>query len=263
MAQQKPTFSVFTKPWKIPLPELGRLIAGLGFDGVELPVRPGFQVEPEHAGQDLPVAVRQLGEFGLKISSVAAQPTEALIATCGELGIPIIRLMASIGDEDYLAGERRWQQELDRLLPLLESYGVKLGIQNHNGRYVSETSGLRRLIERYDPRYVGAVWDAGHSALNGELPELALDIVWSHLCMVNLKNAFWRRTSGPEAEDVQWRPYWTTGRQGLASWREVVAELRRRDYTDVVCLTAQYTDEAAVERLIGEDLLFAKSLFPR
>src|SRR5207253_9475217 len=94
-----------------------------------------------------------------------------------------------------------------------------------------------------------------------EEPELAFAIVWDHLGMVNLKNAFWRRTNGPEAEDVQWRPYWTSGRQGLASWPRVAAELTRRGYRGTVCLTAEYSDEAVVERLAAADLGYARSLF--
>jgi hypothetical protein len=30
----------------------------------------------------------------------------------------------------------------------------------------------------------------------------------------------------------------------------------------VVCLTAEYSDEASVNRLIAEDMAYAKSLFP-
>ena len=117
------------------------------------------------------------------------------------------------------------------------------------------------MIGRYDPRQIGAVWDAAHNALNGEEPDLAIDIVWSHLCLVNLKNAFWKRANGPEAEDVEWRPYWTSGRQGLASWPRVAAELKRRGYRGGICLTAEYSDEASVERLVAEDIAYAKALF--
>ena len=56
------TFTVFTKPWTMPLPELARHVASLGFSGVELPVRPGFQVEPDRVAQDLPVACRILAD---------------------------------------------------------------------------------------------------------------------------------------------------------------------------------------------------------
>jgi hypothetical protein len=41
----------------------------------------------------------------------------------------------------------------------------------------------------------------------------------------------------------------------------VVAELKRRSYQGVVCLTAEYSDQASVDRLIAEDLAYARSLF--
>ncbi len=261
MSAQTVTFSVFTKPWKLPLPELGRFVKSLGFDGIELPVRPGYQVEPERVTRDLPQAARQLADFGVKITSVAGPTDEATIAACAACSIPTIRTMVRVEADGYMATEARTQRGYDALLPLLERYDVRIGVQNHSGNYVCNAMGQRHLIERYDPRYIGAVWDAGHNALSGEDPEPALDIVWPHLCMVNLKNAFWRRATGPDAEHVRWKSYWTSGRQGLASWPRVAAELRRRGYTGVVCLTAEYSDEQAVDRLIAEDLAFAKSLW--
>ena len=59
---------------------------------------------------------------------------------------------------------------------------------------------------------------------------------------------------------MQWRPFWTSGRQGLASWPQVAGELNRRGYEGVVCLDAEY-DAASTGRLIAADLAFAKTLF--
>ncbi len=254
-------FSVFTKPWKMPLPELGRFVAGLGVDGIELPVRPGFQVLPENVRRDLPRAARLLAGYGVRILSVAGPTDEPTIAACAEAGVPTIRVMVPIGDDGYLATEARVQREYDALVPLLARHGVRIGVQNHCDRFVANAAGLRRLIERYDPRQIGAVWDPAHNGLQGEDPELAADILWSHLCMVNLKNALWLRRNGPEAEVAEWSVYWTSGRQGLASWPRVAAELKRRGYRGVLCLTAEYSDEPAVDRLIAEDIAFARSLF--
>ena len=264
MNTQPIAFSLFTKPWRSPLPELAQFTTRLGFDCIELPVRPGYQVLPENVARDLSPAVKLLADHGVKVFSVTppgGPVGEPFIAACAEAGVPVIRVMAPIGAEGYLTSVARLQREYDALLPLLEKHGIQLGVQNHCGRMVCNAMGLRHLIERYDPRRIAVVWDAAHNALNGEEPELALDIIWSHLCMVNLKNAFWRRVGGPEAEDVQWRPWWTTGRQGLASWPRVAAELRRRAYRGVICLTAEYSDEAAVDRLIAQDIGFAKALF--
>ena len=57
------TFSVFTKPWKTPLAELGRFVHDLGFDAIELPVRPGYQVTPENVARDLPRAAATLASL--------------------------------------------------------------------------------------------------------------------------------------------------------------------------------------------------------
>jgi len=254
-------FSVFTKPWRMPLPDLARFVSGLGFDGIELPVRPGFQVEPEHIGRDLPHAVRLLADFGLTITSVAGTTDAATITACAECQIPLLRTMVPIGPEGYMAAEEQARREYDVLLPLLQSSGVMIGVQNHSGRYVCHALGLRRLLDGYAPRLVGAVWDAAHTALNGEEPELALEIVWPCLALVNLKNAFWRPVSGPETTPVAWEAYWTDGRHGLASWPRVAAELKRRGYAGPVCLTAEYTDEHSADRLIAEDLAYARLLF--
>jgi sugar phosphate isomerase/epimerase len=259
---EKIAYSVFTKPWKTePLTCLAEFVSELGFDGIELPVRPGFQVAPENVRRDLPIAAKKLAEFGLKIYSVAGPTDEATIIACAEAGVPVIRTMARIGDEGYLEAEARLQRDYDALVPLLEKYGVTIGVQNHCNRFVANAVGLLRLIGKYDPKHIAAVWDPAHEALNGGLFDLALDAIWSHLCMVNLKNGLWKRTNGPEAEYAEWDTYWTSGRQGLASWRFAVGELRLRGYEGVVCLTAEYSDEEAVERLIAEDLATAKALF--
>ena len=256
-------YSVFSKPWKTQsLPELGELVRTLGYDGVEFPVRPGYQVEPQNIRRDLPGAARQLAEFDVQIYSVAGPTDEATILACAEAGVPIIRTMARIAPgESYTEAEQRYWREYDALLPLLEKNGVTIGVQNHCDRFVANAVGLRSLLFGYDPRYVAAVWDAAHEALSGGPPDLALDVLWPQLCMVNLKNAIWQRANGPEAEYARWRHYWTSGRHGLAVWPQVIAQLQARGYEGVLCLTAEYSDQTIVERLAAEDLAYAKSLF--
>lgn len=261
MSERAIKYAVFTKPWKMPLPELGRFVKGMGFDGIELPVRPGYQVLPENVGKDLPTAAKALADCGVTIESIAGPTDEVTLAACAEAGVPIIRICENIREESYLHAEANLQKKYDQLVPLLDKHGVTLGIQNHCNRFVPNAMCLRSLIGKYDPKHVAAVWDAAHNALNGEDLDLAIDIIWSHICMVNLKNAFWLRANGPEAAVAQWKTYWTSGRQGLASWPKVAQELKKRNWTGVLCLTAEYSDEKSVDRLIAEDIAFAKSLF--
>lgn len=262
MIERRTVFTVFTKPWReMPLGNLAKFVSRLGFDGVELPVRPEFQVTPENASKALPEAARVMGDLGLKIVSIAGPTDERTIAACAEAGVGIIRVCVAIDPEEgYLAAETRLRKEYDALVPLLDKYEVTIGIQNHCDLCVPHAMAMRSLIGKYAPRYFAAVWDPAHCALDGERPELAVDIVWDHLCMVNLKNAVWVREADADGA-AQWRHSWVAGREGLCHWPTVAAELKKRAYRGPVCLTAEYSDHDAVDRLIAEDLAFARSLF--
>ena len=265
--------TVFTKPWpEKSLEELADFVAGLGLDGVELPVRPNFQITPEEIGKGLPKAAKIFAARGLAIHSVAGPETEAAIAALGETGVPILRVMAKIDMSiGYMASVENYRKRWDALREALEKHGVTIGVQNHADYFVGSAIGLVHLIEKYDPKRVGAVLDPAHCGLDGEPDDMAIDIAWPRLALVNLKSAFWRMKSGPEAEDVQWEKHWTTGRFGITSWPKVVSELGRRGYKGAYCLTAEYRrwdgdgDLAGdhVNPLIAKDVEYARSLIGR
>lgn len=259
---KKYQYSIFTKPWKsLSLDELGKFVQSLGFDGIEFPLRKGFQVEPDNAIKDLPKLVKKMNEYGLRVFSVAASTEENIFAACQEACVPIIRIMAPIDPvKGYMVSEKEMKQELDKAVKLCEKYKIKVGIQHHYGTFVSNSMETRHLIESYDPQYISAIWDAAHSGLAGEEPEFGLDILWSHLCMVNLKTAYYKQTNGPEAKEALWDRYFTTGIHGLSSWSRIADYLKKRDYSGIICLPAEYTDEKNVETYIAEDIKYVKSL---
>ena len=263
MSKADVAFTVFTKPWPDkPLGELAKFVKNLGFDGVELPVRPGYQVPPEKVTEGLPEAAKIFADRGVKIGTIAGPTDEKTIAACAEVGVPIIRIMAPIPkDTNYLAAIENYQRQWDALIGLLDRHGVAVGVQNHNGRCVANAAQLRHAIGKYDPKHICTVWDAAHNSLEGERVDMALDTIWSHLRVVNLKSAFWKLTTPPEANVAQWSVYWTTGRCGRTNWPWVAKELKDRGFAGDVCLTAEYSDHGAVDRLIAEDIEFAKSLF--
>lgn len=253
--------SVFTKPWPYdPVPELARRVAGLGFDSAEVPVRPGFQVEPASAERKLADLGRIFADHGLRVASVASQLDEPIFAACANAGIGVIRIMAPIERGQYVRSEAELRVRLEAVAPLCERYRVKVGIQQHYGDNVCGAAGLRLLLNGTDRTWVGAVWDAAHDALAGLEPENGIDLVWDRLLMVNLKNAYYRRLNGPEARQAQWSRHFTTGPHGLASWPRVLAELKRRGYGGTLCLTAEYHDEGDVDRLCREDVRYVKDL---
>jgi sugar phosphate isomerase/epimerase len=244
-----------------PIPELAKLVAGLGFDGAEIPVRPGFQVTPDDVGKKLGELVTVFGDHGLKVVSIASSLEESIFAACAAAGVSMIRIMGPIERGAYLQSEEALRAQLRGAIPLCERYGVRIGVQEHYGDNVSDAFALRSLLQGLDDHWITAIWDAAHDALAGIDPETGLDVVWDRLAMVNLKNAYYERTNGPEAVAAEWQRHFTSGSQGLASWPRIAAELRRRDYSGPICLTAEYEEPADVARLCRQDLHYARELF--
>jgi len=269
-------FIVFTKPWKKEsLEQLGEYVRGMGFDGVEYPLRDGYQVQPSDGAKGVKRLAEVLGSFGLVVGSIAggidvkftsdnkvAGINEELFAGCGEAGVKIIRICQgldrSIGFFENLEQIRR---TYDAAVPYCEKYGVTIGVQMHCDACISSSAETYILLKDYNPKHIAAVWDSGHNGLAGTQPGFAIDTVWDMLCMVNFKAAYWKLRTGPEKDEAVWDSYWTTGIHALGNWREAVNHLKKRGYEGIVCMPAEYSDDANVEKYTRRDLAYIKSLF--
>lgn len=253
----KPLISVFTKPWTDPLPELAAKLADLGFEGVELAVRPGYQVLPENVSTDLPKAVKLLEENGLKVPSIAGEIDEVTINSCGQAGVGIIRICAPIDmGIGYLASLDSYRRRFDAVLPALERNGVAIGVQNHYGENIGSAAGLAHLLTDYDPKLICAVLDMGHCAVDGEPVRMAVDIARPHLNgLVNFKSACHLRANGPELE-AEYVVHWTTHDHGGYNWRELVSELYGAGFGGTFCMPAEYSIQAGTNgQRMGDNVI--------
>jgi sugar phosphate isomerase/epimerase len=253
MSGNRNLITVFSKPWpKKSLEELAGFVRDLGLDGVELPVRAGYQVEPAQVQRELPRAARVFEERGVKIRSIAGATDRTMVAACGDAGIPIIRIMATIDmKKGYQASVADYRRAFDGLLPELERHRVTIGVQNHCDHCVGSAIGLIHLLGTYDKRLVGAVLDTAHCGLDGEPEDMAVDIAWPSLVLVNLKNAYWQMIGGGAAEP-EWRAFWCGARFGISSWPTVLAELRERGWGGDYCMTAEYSNPDGGGDLTGD-----------
>ena len=271
-------FIVFTKPWKnIALEELGELVKDMGFDGVEYPLRDGYQVQPSDGAKGIKRLADVLGTFGLTVGSIAggidvkfthdnkvAGINEELFAGCGEAGVKIIRICQGLDKNiGFFENLEQIKRTYDAAVPYCEKYGVTIGLQMHCNACISSAAETYILLKDYSPKHIAAVWDSGHNGLAGTEPCFAIDTVWDMLCMVNFKAAYWKRRNGPEKDEAAWDSYWTTGIFGLGSWREAADHLKKRGYEGIVCMPAEYSDEPNVEKYTRQDLAYIKNLFGR
>ena len=258
------SYSVFTKPWKdASVSELIDIVKGMGYNAIEFPLRDGFQVTPAEAEKKLPILVKEMADAGIRVDDVASSTDENIFAACAAAGIPMIRIMFNPKQaDDYMAQEEEFLKELDALVPMCDKYGVKVGVQMHHGRGAMTTADMMRVVGRFDPKHIGAIWDAAHSALAGENPEQAIDVCWSHLCLANFKNARYQMYGRDEQGAAIYKPYFCPGADGRISWPRAVEHLKKKGYTGTWCMPAEYTnlteDEVRVYTL--RDLAWLKSL---
>jgi len=271
MSNQQNEHILFIKKWQgLSLSAVAEDVKGLGFDGVELPIRDGFWVEPKAVASQLPEAVKVFADHDLKIGALAAGADEPTIAAAGDNGIPIVRIMVQIPpDRQYLPYIEETQRQWDTLLPALEKHRVILGVQNHCNRFLTDALGLYHAIERYDPKLVAAVWDPAHNSLQGDNLDLSLEMIWPWLCMVNVKSAFWRRRNAPDADRAKWQIHWTACRHGMTDWPTVIADLKKHGYKGDISHSAEYSaddfsgvelEAEALRPLLIEDLAYIRKL---
>lgn len=253
-------FAAFTKPFmSLTAQQLGEKLRAIGFDAIEFCLRDGYQVSPQEAPQKLPILVREMRECGLEVVCVGAPLCETVFAGCQAAGIPLIRTLVPLDISlSYQKALDKAHGELEPAVRLAERYGVTIGIQHHYGPMVNNSTQLQSFLKDYPQKLCSAVWDSAQSILAGEECEQALDQIYPRLGMVNLKNVYYRRTNGYEAQRAEYERCFTTGRQGMADWKRIMKYLREHGYQGPVCLTHEYSDQGSLDRLLGEDLEYAR-----
>lgn len=235
----------------------------MGFDGVDLTVRPNGHVLPERVAEDLPKAVEMIRKEGLSVPMIttdlksaddpAARPTFAAMKQMGiELYKPgYWRYPKGMPVTEAVAGSRK---KFLGLLALGREYGVSAGIHNHSGDYVGAAVwDTREILAGIDAKDAGYYFDPGHATIEGGLFgwKASLDLACARLKMVAMKDFSWARKDG------KWNPAWCPLGEGMVQWREVFQRFAAAGFRGPITLHVEYhaPDELAA---IANDLAFMK-----
>jgi L-ribulose-5-phosphate 3-epimerase len=220
----------FTKP----LPEmdwrrLSRSVKKLGFDGLDLTVRPGGHVLPDRAAEDLPRAVATAREEGLDVPMITTALTSAddptarpILSTAGKLGIPYFKVGYYLYEhEDVRAELARAGRDFGRLVQLATGFGVQTGFHNHSGYVGAALWDAASFIEPLDPKWAGYYFDARHATAEGGAGawKTAVHLVKSRLKMMAVKDFSWVKTARG------WQDANCPLGEGMVDWKYVFGEL--------------------------------------
>lgn len=183
--------------------QLGEKAVALGYDGIDICVRPGHPIHADNVVDALPKAVKIWEKQGLTCPLVTAPVTmvdvnapevKNFYEACAEAGVPRLK----IGFWTFKEGDDYWKvvaearNAFEGFVVLSEKHDVQTCYQIHSGACIgSNCAGLMHLIQGFPPRYVGAYTDFGHLALDGEDWAMGLAMIEDYLSVVGIKDAFY------------------------------------------------------------------------
>jgi L-ribulose-5-phosphate 3-epimerase len=177
------SISVFSKclHW-LGYDEMAAAMSGLGFDGIDLTVRPDGHVVPERVEEDLPAAVKAAQKAGIQITMMTTAITdpedpltERILKTAGSLGIRHYRMGWYFYDEKQsIEGSLKMAEEkLRKLAALNKKYSISGEYQNHsgaggNGIYMGGAIwDIAGILKKIDSEWLGFQYDIYHATVEG------------------------------------------------------------------------------------------------
>jgi sugar phosphate isomerase/epimerase len=260
----RPALCLFTKHLaKLHYTEIGAVVKQMGFDGVDLTVRPGGHVLPEKVPVDMTRAIESIRGEGVEVSMISTGLVSAtdpaavnIIGIAGRVKIPYFkpgywRYKPGQPIEHRLAEVKR---DAVGLVGLAQHFGIQCGWHNHSGDYVGHSVwDTREIIRDMDPRWIGYYYDVRHATAEGGDAgwRMSLEMALPRLKMVALKDFYWEKSGG------RWRAQNCPLGHGMVDWQRFFRMLAAARFAGPISLHVEYNppDELSA---IAQDVAFAK-----
>jgi sugar phosphate isomerase/epimerase len=240
--------------------QLGEKTIELGYDGVDICVRPGHPIHVNNVIEALPKAMKvwsgqnltcPLATAATDITNPNAPEVEGLYVACAEAGIPRLK----IGFWRFNEGDDYWQvidaarRELEGFNAFSEKYGVQTCYQIHSGACIgSNCAGLMHLIRGFDPQHIGAYPDPGHLLLDGEDWAMGLAMIGDHLSVIGIKDALY--LSQPD-HTPPYVPCFVKVGDGCVDWERYLGLLCKSGFEGPLTVHTEYRFDESIIRQVG------------
>jgi sugar phosphate isomerase/epimerase len=260
----RPQLCIFSKHLsKLHYVDLGPIVQQLGFDGVDLTVRPGGHVRPEMAPVDLTRAIESIRGAGVDVPMITTgflSPSDPGANNCIGISGRINVRYFKPGYWRYKPGENieaklaQVRRDLAGLVALGRHYGIQCGMHNHSGDYVGAAVwDTRSIIGDMDPRWVGYYFDPMHATVEGGNAgwRIALEMALPRIKMVAVKDFYWEKAGG------SWRQRNCPLGQGMVDLPRVFKILAAGRFSGPISLHVEYDPEDELSA-IAQDFEFLR-----
>lgn len=217
----------------------------IGFDGIDLTVRPKGHVLPEKVEDDLPKAVDAMKKAGLAPSLFCTAVESAVNAT----DVRLLQTAARLGFRYYRMNWYRYPDN-QSMPQALDSFADKIGglarlnkklgltgcYQNHAGILIgSSIWEVYQLLKKAAPEDMGSQYDIRHATVEGGLSwQNGLNLIMPRIKTIVLKDFIWTQRSG------KWITQNVPFGQGMIDWDAYFKILKKNNIRVPFCLHLEY-----------------------
>ena len=236
----------FSKPFQqLDAEQTAELVATVGWDGIECPVRAKGQVEPERAPEELPKLAealrrrqRDIHLVATDITSLQTPHAEAVMRTMAGLGIKRLRLGSFTYPPDGPPAER-----LKEIAPRTQGHRRCVSRPRLAGGLPEPFRGpvcrapvwdVYSMIRSLDPRHMGFCFDIGHATVEGGLSwPVEARLAEPFYTAVIVKDFYWKK------ESAGWKDTWCPLGEGMVN-RSFFERLKKSAYRGPICQHHEY-----------------------
>jgi len=255
----------FSKPFQKAAPALtADIVAEVGWDGIECPVRAMGQIEPERVEEELPKMVEALRKVGREVTIITTD-----IKGVNALNEKVLRTASALGIKRYRLGF--WHYEDSKSIPeqiaeirdamheltaLNKALGLTGAYQNHSGAkmFGAGVWDIYDAMKDCDPKQMGICFDIGHATIEGGLSwPITARLMRPFYAAVFVKDFAWQK--GPKG----WIPQWCPLGEGTIDPR-FFRTLKQSNYDGPICQHFEYPvgEGAAMIGAMKKDLTVLK-----
>lgn len=209
MPQEKPLdVHLFSKHLQfLNVKEAAQMASELGFNGLDLTVRPKGHVLPENAITDLPKAIKDIKSAGSKCKMITTAIRDInntydleVIKTAAEQGVRFYRMDWYKYHEDLSMEESLliYQNQIKDLGEINKQHNIIGCYQNHAGTKVGASYWeINQLLNTVDLDYFGVQYDIRHATVDGGLSWTnGLRLLNYQIQTIVLKDYKWAKVNG-------------------------------------------------------------------
>lgn len=187
--------------------DLSNIVREMGFDGIDLTVRPKGHVLPERVAEDLPRAAEAMRTVGFRPDLFTSNVLDAANFTDQD----VLRVASSLGFQYYRTGWYRYsagediqknldiyRKNLQSIARLNEKLGITGSYHNHSGHFMGASIwDLKQALEGISPQHLGVQYDIMHATIEGGKNwEIDFRLIQNHINTLVVKDFIWKKVKG-------------------------------------------------------------------